>query len=147
MADGTAVRLTVGAPRVPDPQPNATPGRGRVGGSSSISGSHVTLVQDGSQAHHLRQHRPRRVDTPSGLRQIVSSHHRRREGDNPPPIGRAPCQRHVLYFTGEGDAVHGTYWHDKFGTQESQGCINLTMTDAAYVFGRTERSTPLVILD
>ena len=58
-----------------------------------------------------------------------------------------PSVPHVLYFSSEGDAVHGTYWHDKFGTQESQGCINLTMTDAAYVYGRTERSTPLVIVD
>jgi lipoprotein-anchoring transpeptidase ErfK/SrfK len=34
-----------------------------------------------------------------------------------------------------------------FGTQESQGCINLTIADAAYLFNQAGVSTPLVILD
>lgn len=31
-------------------------------------------------------------------------------------------------------AIHGTYWHDKFGTQQSAGCTNLTRDDAAYLY-------------
>jgi lipoprotein-anchoring transpeptidase ErfK/SrfK len=43
----------------------------------------------------------------------------------------------VQYYKDGGYAIHGTYWHDQFGTNESQGCINLTWTDAAYLFGQT----------
>lgn len=41
----------------------------------------------------------------------------------------------VLYYEGSY-AIHGTYWHDKFGTQQSAGCTNLTRGDAAFIFGR-----------
>jgi lipoprotein-anchoring transpeptidase ErfK/SrfK len=43
----------------------------------------------------------------------------------------------VQYYKHGGFAIHGAYWHDQFGTDESQGCINLTWTDAAYLFGQT----------
>jgi lipoprotein-anchoring transpeptidase ErfK/SrfK len=43
----------------------------------------------------------------------------------------------VQYYRTDGSAIHGTYWHDSFGSPESQGCVNLTITDAAYLFGLT----------
>jgi L,D-transpeptidase-like protein/SH3 domain-containing protein len=46
------------------------------------------------------------------------------------------------YFKGDGSAIHGTYWHDAFGTQQSQGCINVTWTDGAYLFGQTKPQVP-----
>jgi lipoprotein-anchoring transpeptidase ErfK/SrfK len=48
-----------------------------------------------------------------------------------------PAVPSVQYFRDDGSALHGTYWHDSFGAAESQGCINLTNTDAAYLFGLT----------
>ena len=36
----------------------------------------------------------------------------------------------VLYFTDRGHAIHGTYWHNNFGTPMSHGCVNLP-TDVA----------------
>lgn len=42
------------------------------------------------------------------------------------------------YYTDGGAAIHGTYWHDEFGSAESHGCINLTSTDSAYLFTLTE---------
>jgi lipoprotein-anchoring transpeptidase ErfK/SrfK len=44
----------------------------------------------------------------------------------------------VQYYLDGGYAIHSTYWHDHFGLVESQGCINLTWSDAAYLFGLTE---------
>jgi hypothetical protein len=44
----------------------------------------------------------------------------------------------VQYYRDGGYAIHATYWHDHFGLVESQGCINLTWADAAYLFGSTE---------
>jgi lipoprotein-anchoring transpeptidase ErfK/SrfK len=68
----------------------------------------------------------------------------------------------VQYYLDGGYAIHGTYWHDQFGTVQSQGCINLTWTDGAYLFGLTQpkvadgdvarwatgdlKATPLVIV-
>lgn len=34
-------------------------------------------------------------------------------------------------------AIHGTYWHDDFGTQRSAGCTNLTQGDAKFIFDLT----------
>jgi lipoprotein-anchoring transpeptidase ErfK/SrfK len=33
-------------------------------------------------------------------------------------------------------SLHGTYWHDKFGTRQSSGCTNLTQGDAKFLFDR-----------
>ena len=46
------------------------------------------------------------------------------------------------YFKDDGSAIHGTYWHDDFGTSQSQGCINLTWTDAEYLFDQTKPNIP-----
>lgn len=48
-----------------------------------------------------------------------------------------PNVPYVQYYLEGGYAIHGTYWHDRYGSAESQGCINLTWTDSAYLFGIT----------
>jgi lipoprotein-anchoring transpeptidase ErfK/SrfK len=48
----------------------------------------------------------------------------------------------VQYYLDGGYAIHGTYWHDQFGTDESQGCINLTWADAQYLFAQTRPEVP-----
>jgi hypothetical protein len=40
----------------------------------------------------------------------------------------------VMYFTDRGHALHGTYWHNNFGTPMSHGCVNLPMDVAAWMF-------------
>jgi hypothetical protein len=40
---------------------------------------------------------------------------------------------HVLYFRGNC-ALHGTFWHDRFGKPVSHGCVNLSLADAAWLF-------------
>ncbi len=42
---------------------------------------------------------------------------------------------YVLYFH-LGYAIHGTYWHDQFGTgvRLSHGCVNLSMDDAEWIW-------------
>lgn len=39
----------------------------------------------------------------------------------------------VMYFDG-GISLHGTYWHNLFGYRQSHGCVNLTVSDAAWLF-------------
>jgi lipoprotein-anchoring transpeptidase ErfK/SrfK len=38
------------------------------------------------------------------------------------------------FFTGEGHAFHGTYWHDNFGFPMSHGCVNMRNADALTLF-------------
>ena len=141
--------------RIPAPEPNTTPpAEGATGRWLVVhrAANTLTLVQDGQPELTTFVALGRAgVDTPSGQYQVVSKLTMDdMKSERNPTADRSyalPSVPNVLYFSNEGDAVHGTYWHDKFGTQESQGCINLTMTDAAFIFGRTERSTPLVILD
>jgi len=46
------------------------------------------------------------------------------------------------YFTDGGAAIHGTYWHDHFGSAQSHGCINVTWADGEYLFNLTNPSVP-----
>jgi lipoprotein-anchoring transpeptidase ErfK/SrfK len=39
----------------------------------------------------------------------------------------------VMFFSGDY-GLHGTYWHNNFGTPMSRGCVNLTIDDAAWLF-------------
>jgi lipoprotein-anchoring transpeptidase ErfK/SrfK len=48
---------------------------------------------------------------------------------------------YVQYFE-EGYALHGAYWHDRFGTPKSHGCINLTPEDARRLFFFTKPALP-----
>jgi hypothetical protein len=45
------------------------------------------------------------------------------------------------FFTGDGQAFHGTYWHDNFGAPMSHGCINMRTSEAKWIY---RWSTPLV---
>jgi lipoprotein-anchoring transpeptidase ErfK/SrfK len=40
----------------------------------------------------------------------------------------------ILYFTNQGHAIHGTYWHNNFGVPMSHGCVNLPMDVAAWMY-------------
>ena len=50
----------------------------------------------------------------------------------------------VLYFD-RGYAFHGAYWHNKFGTPVSHGCINLPVNNAQWLFDWTKIGTPVII--
>lgn len=40
----------------------------------------------------------------------------------------------VSFFTPQGHAFHGTYWHDNFGVPLSHGCINMRTAEAKWLF-------------
>ncbi len=39
----------------------------------------------------------------------------------------------VMYYDNE-ISLHGTYWHDGFGYRHSHGCVNMSITDAHWVY-------------
>lgn len=40
---------------------------------------------------------------------------------------------YTFYFNGN-QALHGAYWHNNFGNQQSHGCINLSLSDAYWLY-------------
>ncbi|MDK1029707.1 MAG: L,D-transpeptidase, partial [Anaerolineae bacterium] len=48
------------------------------------------------------------------------------------------------FINGDGVAIHGTFWHNYFGTRRSHGCINARPEDAKWIFRWT---TPYVSLE
>jgi hypothetical protein len=40
---------------------------------------------------------------------------------------------YTMYFY-EGYGLHGAYWHNNFGTPMSHGCVNLSISDSAWLF-------------
>jgi LysM repeat protein len=55
-----------------------------------------------------------------------------------------PGVPHTMFFY-RGYALHGTYWHSNFGTPMSHGCINLTRSDAAWLYSWAPVGTSVVI--
>jgi lipoprotein-anchoring transpeptidase ErfK/SrfK len=50
---------------------------------------------------------------------------------------------YVQYFS-ENYAFHAAYWHDAFGSPKSHGCINLSPSDARWLFHWTDPAVPLL---
>ena len=48
----------------------------------------------------------------------------------------------VSYFFA-GYAIHGTYWHNNFGTPMSHGCVNMTTADAKWFYDFAPVGTPV----
>ncbi len=44
-----------------------------------------------------------------------------------------PDVPNVMYFY-KGYGLHGTYWHNNFGTPMSHGCVNFTIPDSGWLF-------------
>ncbi len=57
-----------------------------------------------------------------------------------------PDVPYVMYFYGDY-GIHGTYWHNNFGTPMSHGCVNLTIPDAEWVYNFASVGTVVNVHD
>ena len=57
-----------------------------------------------------------------------------------------PDVPHVMYFTDQGHALHGTYWHANFGAPMSHGCVNLPLDVGAWLYGWAPVGTPVTVV-
>jgi len=57
-----------------------------------------------------------------------------------------PDVPYVMYFY-KGYGLHGTYWHNNFGTPMSHGCVNFTIDDAGWVYDFTGIGTLVSVHD
>ncbi|HLO83914.1 MAG TPA: L,D-transpeptidase [Nostocaceae cyanobacterium] len=83
----------------------------------------------------------RSTPTPVGTYRINSkyrTHRMRGRGYDIPDVPYA------MYFYG-GYAIHGAYWHNRFGTPVSHGCVNLPVKQARKLYTWTNLGTPVVV--
>jgi lipoprotein-anchoring transpeptidase ErfK/SrfK len=57
-----------------------------------------------------------------------------------------PDVPYVMYFSG-GYGFHGAYWHNRFGTPVSHGCVNLAVDKAKWLYDFAAIGTPVVVHD
>ncbi len=50
-----------------------------------------------------------------------------------------------MYFTAQGAAVHGAYWHTDFGSEHSHGCVNLPPDQAKILYEWADLGTPVIV--
>ncbi|UKO96186.1 L,D-transpeptidase [Nostoc sp. UHCC 0870] len=55
-----------------------------------------------------------------------------------------PNVPHAMFYQGNY-GIHGAYWHKKFGTPVSHGCVNLAPNHAKWLFNWASLGTPVVI--
>ncbi|BCL37137.1 L,D-transpeptidase [Nostoc sp. MS1] len=55
-----------------------------------------------------------------------------------------PNVPYAMFYSGNY-GIHGAYWHKKFGTPVSRGCVNLAPNHAKWLFSWASIGTPVVI--
>ncbi|AVH74161.1 L,D-transpeptidase [Nostoc sp. 'Lobaria pulmonaria (5183) cyanobiont'] len=83
----------------------------------------------------------RTTPTPIGRFRINSkyrTHRMRGRGYNIPDVP------YTMYFY-RGYAIHGAYWHNRFGTPVSHGCVNLPVKQARNLYNWASTGTLVVV--
>jgi len=82
------------------------------------------------------------TETPLGSFRIRTKYPVRHMGDghltDDPEAYELPGVPWTMFFHESGYALHGTYWHNNFGTRMSHGCVNMRNEDARWLFRWTE---------
>lgn len=53
----------------------------------------------------------------------------------------------TMFFTWNGAAIHGAYWHNDFGKKHSHGCVNLPIDKSEWLYGWARVGTKIVVVD
>ncbi len=83
----------------------------------------------------------RRTPTPLGRFLINSKYPTHRMRGNDYDLPDVP---YTMYFSGSY-AIHGAYWHNRFGTRVSHGCVNLRVRQARQLYNWSRVGTLVVI--
>lgn len=83
----------------------------------------------------------RSTPTPTGTYRVRSKHRSTRMRGRGYNIPNVP---YTMYYSG-GYAIHGAFWHNRFGTRVSHGCINLPVAQARRLFNWAPHGTRIVV--
>ncbi|HEX2997512.1 MAG TPA: L,D-transpeptidase family protein [Anaerolineales bacterium] len=89
----------------------------------------------------------RGTDTPKGEFRTYHkgpSVHMTNEGDaaEDESVYSLPGVPWCSFFTGAGNAFHGTYWHNDYGRPRSHGCVNLPSEASKFIYRWTMPNVP-----
>ena len=79
--------------------------------------------------------------TRSGVFAIQSRHRYSRMTGEDYDVANVP---YTMYYSGSY-AIHGAYWHHRFGTPVSHGCVNVAVNHARWLFNWASTGTPVVV--
>jgi hypothetical protein len=127
------------APPAPEPGVggNYVAGAGEVWIDINLSSQYMVIYQGNNVIGetYVSTGRPG-FDTPAGTFYINSKYE---SDDMEGVIGgeyyNVPAVPWTMYFTGEGHAIHGAYWHNNFGAVMSHGCVNMPVGMAEWLYG------------
>ncbi len=92
--------------------------------------------------------------TPTGTFQVWSKIRSQKMSGGSKELGTyyyLPNVPYILFFYNDkvpkrmGYSLHGTYWHNNFGTPMSHGCINMKTDEVAQIFSWAEVGTEISI--
>ena len=87
------------------------------------------------------------TETPIGYWSVLSKYEiQDMEGTISDEYYFVPDVPDILYFDNLGNALHGTYWHNNFGTPMSHGCVNLPLDVAAWLFDWAPVGTAVTVI-
>lgn len=92
---------------------------------------YAVIVSTGTDAH----------PTQAGSFAIQSKHRTARMRGADYDVPDVP---YTMYYSG-GYAIHGAYWHRRFGTPVSHGCVNVAVDHAEWLFDWATVGTPVVV--
>ncbi|MBI5839007.1 MAG: L,D-transpeptidase [Chloroflexi bacterium] len=69
--------------------------------------------------------------------------HMTNQGDAVNNIYDLPGVPWCSFFSGDGAAFHGTYWHNDYGRPRSHGCVNLPSEAAKFIYCWTRPKVPV----
>ncbi|MBW4496754.1 MAG: L,D-transpeptidase [Oscillatoria princeps RMCB-10] len=81
--------------------------------------------------------------TPTGTFAIQTKHRVARMQGEDYDVPDVPF---TMYYEGSY-AIHGAYWHNKFGTPVSHGCTNVAVNHAEWLYNWASVGTPVVVHD
>jgi hypothetical protein len=92
----------------------------------------ATLISSGRRNDDpTKDHRTRPGDFRIREKHVSATMDNDTATDGPYSIEDVPW---IMYFDG-GTALHGAFWHSRFGHERSHGCVNMTPYDAHTLFG------------
>lgn len=83
----------------------------------------------------------RSTPTLTGLFAVKTKHRLTRMRGEDYDVPNVP---YTMFYDG-GYAIHGAYWHNRFGTPVSHGCTNLAVNHAKWLFNWADVGTAIVV--
>lgn len=81
--------------------------------------------------------------TPRGEQRLLYKRHTQRMiGGSGSDYYDLPGIAFPVYFTYNGVAIHGTYWHNDYGRRHSHGCVNVSNDAAKWIFRWSDPVAP-----